>query len=170
MKTERKDFYPTYGKMSYLNSPGGRDGLFLQTVHLPCGLDYGWACWFQRGLLEWVNGLLYLHTKWKFTNTWKQGPCSHTRNHHLRLHKRLLACVRAAVKVKQWSRSVVSNSATPRTVGYHTAPSMGFSSKSTGVGCHFLLQRIFPTQGLNPVSHIVSRCFTIWATREVQDM
>ena len=24
------------------------------------------------------------------------------------------------------------------------------SSKNTGVGCHFLLQGIFPTQGLNP--------------------
>ena len=24
-----------------------------------------------------------------------------------------------------------------------------FSSKNTGVGCHFLLQRIFPAQGLN---------------------
>ena len=26
----------------------------------------------------------------------------------------------------------------------------GFPGKSTGVGCHFLLQGIFPTQGLNP--------------------
>ena len=26
-----------------------------------------------------------------------------------------------------------------------------FQDKSTGVGCHFLLQGIFPTQGLNPV-------------------
>ena len=25
-----------------------------------------------------------------------------------------------------------------------------FPGKSTGVGCHFLLQRIFPTQGSNP--------------------
>ena len=28
--------------------------------------------------------------------------------------------------------------------------SMDFPSKSIGVGCHFLLQRIFPTQGWNP--------------------
>ena len=27
---------------------------------------------------------------------------------------------------------------------------MGFSRQNTGVGCHFLLQRIFPTQGSNP--------------------
>ena len=25
-----------------------------------------------------------------------------------------------------------------------------FPGKNTGVGCHFLLQEIFPTQGLNP--------------------
>ena len=30
------------------------------------------------------------------------------------------------------------------TVAYHAAPSTGM-----GVGCHFLLQRIFPTQGSN---------------------
>ena len=28
--------------------------------------------------------------------------------------------------------------------------------KNTGVGCHFLLQGIFPTQGSNPVSGISS--------------
>ena len=27
---------------------------------------------------------------------------------------------------------------------------MGFPTKNTGVGCHFLLQGIFPTQGLKP--------------------
>jgi len=27
---------------------------------------------------------------------------------------------------------------------------MGFSSKNTGVGCHFLFHRIFPAQRLNP--------------------
>ena len=34
-----------------------------------------------------------------------------------------------------------------------------FQAKNTGVGCHFLLQGIFPTQGLNPVSCVVGRCF-----------
>ena len=42
-----------------------------------------------------------------------------------------------------------------------------FLGKNTRVGCHFFLQGIFPTQGLNQVSHIVDRHFTIWATREV---
>ena len=36
------------------------------------------------------------------------------------------------------------------TVAYQAPPSMGFSGKSTGVGCHFLLQGIFLMQGWNP--------------------
>ena len=48
------------------------------------------------------------------------------------------------------SRPVVSHSAIPRPVA-HQAPVYGDSpGKNTGVGCHALLQGIFPTQGLNP--------------------
>ena len=36
--------------------------------------------------------------------------------------------------------------------------------KTTGVGCHALLQGIFPTQGWNPDPLIAGRFFTIWAT------
>ena len=36
-------------------------------------------------------------------------------------------------------------------------------AKNTGVGCHFLLQGIFPTQGSNCIA---GKFFTIWATRE----
>ena len=35
-----------------------------------------------------------------------------------------------------------------------------FLGKSTGVGCHFLLQGIFPTEGSTRVSHIAGRRFT----------
>ena len=35
------------------------------------------------------------------------------------------------------------------TVAHETPMSKAFSSKNTGVGCHFLLQGIFPTQGSN---------------------
>ena len=42
-----------------------------------------------------------------------------------------------------------------------------FQAKSTGVGCHFLLQGIFLTQQLNLGLYIAGRRFTIWATREV---
>ena len=40
--------------------------------------------------------------------------------------------------------------ATPWTVANHAPLSMGFSSQEYWSGCHFLLQRIFLTQGLNP--------------------
>ena len=51
-------------------------------------------------------------------------------------------------KVK--SLSHVRLFATPWNVAYQALPSMDFPGKSTGVGCHFLLQAIFPTQGSNP--------------------
>ena len=39
--------------------------------------------------------------------------------------------------------------ATPWTVAHEAPLTMGFFIKNTGVGCHLLLQRIFPTQGSN---------------------
>ena len=45
--------------------------------------------------------------------------------------------------------SVMSDSVTPWIVARQAPLSMGFPSKNTGVGCHFLLQGIFLTQGLN---------------------
>ena len=36
------------------------------------------------------------------------------------------------------------------TIACQALPSMGFSRQATGVGCHFLLQGIFLTQGSNP--------------------
>ena len=40
--------------------------------------------------------------------------------------------------------------------------------KNTGVGCHALLQGIFPTHGSNPGLLLSGRFFTIWATRKGQ--
>ena len=40
--------------------------------------------------------------------------------------------------------------ATPSTVARQTLCPWDFPGENTGEGCHFLLQRIFPTQGLNP--------------------
>ena len=41
--------------------------------------------------------------------------------------------------------------------------------KNAGVGCHALLQGIFPTQGSNPgLPHCRRIFFTAWATREAQ--
>ena len=49
-----------------------------------------------------------------------------------------------------FSRSVVSNSCDPMDFSPPGSSVHGdFPGKNTGVGCHFLLQGIFPTQGLN---------------------
>ena len=56
-------------------------------------------------------------------------------------------------------RSVVSGSLRPRGLlpARHPCP-WNSAGKNTGVGCHFLLQGIFPTQGLNP--HLL--CLLHW--------
>ena len=72
------------------------------------------------------------------------------------LHKR-------KVKVKSLSR--VRLFATPGTVAHQAPLSMGILQ--IRVGCHALLQGIFPTQGSNPgLLHCRWIFFTIWATRE----
>ena len=46
--------------------------------------------------------------------------------------------------------SSVQLSVTPWTVAHQALQSMSFPGKNIGVDCHFLLQGIFSTQGLNP--------------------
>ena len=49
--------------------------------------------------------------------------------------------------------SVVSDSfATPWIVAHQVLCPWNFPGKNTGMGFHFLLQGIFPAQGLNPIS------------------
>ena len=60
------------------------------------------------------------------------------------------------------SRSVMSRSLRPHGL-YSPWNSPG---QNTGVGSRSLLQGIFPTQGLNQISHIAGGFFTSWATRE----
>ena len=52
----------------------------------------------------------------------------------------------------------------PRTVTSRLLSPWNFPGKITGVGCHFLLQRIFPIQDLTQVSRMAGRFFTVWAT------
>ena len=52
---------------------------------------------------------------------------------------------------RKWSRSVVSDSSRPHGLSpTRLLRPWDFPGKSTGVGCHFLLQEIFLTQGSNP--------------------
>ena len=54
------------------------------------------------------------------------------------------------LKVKVKSLSRVQHFATPWTVPVKLLHPWDFPFKSTGMGCDFLLQGIFPTQGSNP--------------------
>ena len=47
--------------------------------------------------------------------------------------------------------------ATPRTVARQAPLSMGSPGKNTGVGWHALLQRIFPSQGSDPLFYLLHR-------------
>ena len=65
------------------------------------------------------------------------------------LTTRVPAQISSSSQVWKWSRSVVSDSLWPQGL-YRLFHPWDFPGKNTGVGCHFLLQGIFPTQGLNP--------------------
>ena len=56
--------------------------------------------------------------------------------------------------------------ATPWMIALQAPLSMEFSRQETGVGCHFLLQRIFLTQDRTCVSCIGMKILYHWATRE----
>ena len=58
-------------------------------------------------------------------------------------------CVCVCVCVHAHAFSHVRLFAAPLTVAHQTLLSMDFPGKNTGVGCCFLLQGIFPPQGLN---------------------
>ena len=76
-----------------------------------------------------------------------------------------IASVYHTVKVKVKSLSCVGLFATPWTVEpTRLRHPWDFPGKNTGVGCHFLLQGIFTTQGSNP--GLLHCRETVWATRE----
>ena len=63
---------------------------------------------------------------------------------------RLFKCQKDAVNGSLCvSRPVMSDSATPRTIACKLVCPRNPPGENTGVGCHSLLQRSFPTQGLN---------------------
>ena len=63
--------------------------------------------------------------------------------------------------------TVVSDSfVIPWTVAHQAPPSMDFLGKSTGMGCHFLFQVIFLTQGLNLCPLHCSQILYHWVAME----
>ena len=66
--------------------------------------------------------------------------------HHINEH----VCVVSKHRVWSLSLSRVGFSVTPETVVHQALLSMEFSSKNTGVDCHFLLQGNLPNPGITP--------------------
>ena len=56
------------------------------------------------------------------------------------------------MKLKMKSLSRVQLFVTPRTVACQLLHPWDFPGKKSGVGCHFLLQEIFPDPGIEPGS------------------
>ena len=122
--------------MGELNSPGWQRVRFA--FHL--GVAPWQTCWWARGSV-WVGllkffylcvCLLYFNIFYIFISTY--------------IFNYIYVCVCVCV-----SCSVISNSLWPR--GLYLARLLcpwDSPGKNTGVGCHSLLQGIFPTQGLNP--------------------
>ena len=65
---------------------------------------------------------------------------------------------------------VVSDSVIPWTVARQAPLPWDFPGQNTGVGCHSLLQGVFPTQGSNLVPCTAGRFFPVWATREAPEV
>ena len=106
--------------------------------------------------MKWLGQLPLSTTTYQ---TADNGNYSQLRSSMFSMHER---------KETKWSRSAMSDSLGPHGLQL-TRPlrPWDFPSGSTGVGCYFLLQGIFPTQGSNPGLPLVGRRFTVWATRAV---
>ena len=79
-------------------------------------------------------------------------------------YRRVCVCVCVCARVCV-SSSVVPDSVTPWTIAKLLC-SWDFPDKNSGVGCHFLLQGIFLTQGLNASLLLSRRILNHWATWE----
>ena len=108
-----------------------------------------------------------IHENWRYsTENW-----NYRRNNFKRPETQICVCVCESVCVCVCS--VVSLFVTPRMVAHQILCPKNFPGKNSGVACHFLLQGIFPTQGLNPHLLHLLHCqvdffsfFNHWATRE----
>ena len=90
------------------------------------------------------------------------------KSRRLVLYKLWYSRVKAATLLR---RSLLSDSLGPHRLWPSRRLCLwNFPGKNTGVGCHSLLQGIFPNQGWNPGLLHSGRFFTIWATKAYPQM
>ena len=108
--------------------------------------------------METVTDFIFLSSK-----TTADCDCSHEIKRHLFLGRKVMTSLDSILKIRditlltkvcfikwKWSHSVVSNSGPHGLEPSRLLRPYDFPGKSTGVGCHLLLQGIFSTQGSNP--------------------
>ena len=134
-----------------LSSIGDGNGSPLQCSCLENPRDggAGWAAVYgvaqSQTRLKWLSSSSSIHTGWSVFQLRGIGVGG----------GRLIGAVTTSEKEK-WKKVKVKSLSrvwffvTPWTVTYEAPSTMGFSGKNAGVGCYFLLQWIFPTQGSNP--------------------
>ena len=96
---------------------------------------------------------VWLSFSWMAHSERSQSPCfenTHTALWRGLCEEQISVCVCVCVHAHALSLSVVSDSVTPWTVANRLLCLWDSPGKNTGLGCHFLLQGIFPTQELNP--------------------
>ena len=107
-----------------------------------------WETWVLS--LDWEDPLVKgtaTHSILAWRLPWTIQPMGSQRVWHNRVIFTFTFLMPKSGIVSEWSRSVVSDSLQPH--GLQLLRPWDFPGKSTGVGCHFLLQRICPTQGSN---------------------
>ena len=122
------------------------------TIKILITLDYWIGYWEVKYVRTWRVDAI---KNKKGRNWWEKSEV---------INRTILIIVSVCVWV---SRLVVSNSLQPHGL-YPTRALCPWNSpgKTTGVGCHSLLQEIFLTRDQTQVSWISGRFFTIWTTRE----
>ena len=136
------DLFPTHRKMQ------SSELAHIYAVHISnrwCCLllPLAWALW--RGC-EAMNKLRLLLRQ--YLRKWSHrvmpissSSCLHPHTAHY--PTRNMPLVRKRERKWMWSHSVVSDSLRPH--GHQSPPSVGFSGKITGVGCHFMLPQVMTT-------------------------
>ena len=74
----------------------------------------------------------------------------------------IIVCVCVCVCVCVHSLTCVKLLATPWSIAHQAPLSMKFPGKNTGVGCHFLLQGLFLTQGVSCLGRQILYYWTTW--------
>ena len=92
---------------------------------------------------------------WQCLRLWASHPCK---------YKNVCVCVCVCVCARSVTQSCLTNCDPMDCSPPVFLCPWDFSSNHTGEGCHFLLQRIFPTQGSNPgllhCKKVLSHCAT----------